>query len=316
MSKFEKLIEYVVNEDMDKARALFHDICVEKSRDIYENLLDEEELDEMDYDHDHHGHGKKGHEDDIDEMKMDEDDYVDEDLPAEEFINNIEADQSDQGMAEMEMDGEMDGEYDADGEMDGDMDGDMDGEEMAGEDNMEDRVVDLEDAFDDLEARFSEIVDGGEYGDEADGEDEDMGMEFDDEEDEGMDDEYGDGEEGEEMDYDSDEDEDEMEETFVREYTEKVATPSGSREVGAGGSVTQNNKDVVAKKRDKGYIDVGRGKAGGNPTPSVGKYADGMDTLTVGKKSGDGPSTSAPTPKKEDPGKGKGPVAKSSKKRG
>ena len=40
--KFEQLIEYIINEDETKARALFHDIVVEKSREIYENIIAEE----------------------------------------------------------------------------------------------------------------------------------------------------------------------------------------------------------------------------------------------------------------------------------
>ena len=42
MNKFEKLIEYIINDDDQKARALFHEIVVEKSRDIYESIMDEE----------------------------------------------------------------------------------------------------------------------------------------------------------------------------------------------------------------------------------------------------------------------------------
>ena len=35
-SKFEQLIEYVINDEEAKAKELFHDIVVEKSREIYE----------------------------------------------------------------------------------------------------------------------------------------------------------------------------------------------------------------------------------------------------------------------------------------
>jgi hypothetical protein len=38
-SKFEQLIEYVINDEEAKAKELFHDIVVEKSREIYENLM-------------------------------------------------------------------------------------------------------------------------------------------------------------------------------------------------------------------------------------------------------------------------------------
>jgi hypothetical protein len=43
MSKFEQLIEYVINDENDKARELFHNIVVEKSRAIYEEMMEEEE---------------------------------------------------------------------------------------------------------------------------------------------------------------------------------------------------------------------------------------------------------------------------------
>jgi len=50
MTKFEQLLDYIVNEEHDKANELFHEIVVEKSREIYENLIaeeaDEEEVDE------------------------------------------------------------------------------------------------------------------------------------------------------------------------------------------------------------------------------------------------------------------------------
>jgi hypothetical protein len=42
MNKFEKLIEYIINEDEAKAKALFHKIVVEKSRDIYESLVEDD----------------------------------------------------------------------------------------------------------------------------------------------------------------------------------------------------------------------------------------------------------------------------------
>ena len=41
-NKFEQLIEYIINDEEEKARALFHDVVVEKSRNIYETLIAEE----------------------------------------------------------------------------------------------------------------------------------------------------------------------------------------------------------------------------------------------------------------------------------
>ena len=42
-NKFEEMLEHLVNEDKTKAEELFHEIVVEKSRDIYENLLSEDD---------------------------------------------------------------------------------------------------------------------------------------------------------------------------------------------------------------------------------------------------------------------------------
>ena len=303
--KFEKLIEYVVNEDMEKARAIFHDLCVEKSRGIYENLLDEEELDKAEDEEELEESDDEDEDDDDDKVEEsfrddddDDDDEFSDDLPAKDFVDDIEADEA--GMTEEGEDEFGGDEFGTDDDMDMEMDGDD--MEMDGEENIEDRVVDLEDALDDLEAKFNEIVDGGEYGDEDEEGADDMGMDFGDEEEEdGMDD----------FDMDDEGDEEETEESFVREYKEKVDTPSGDKEVGTGGSFSPNNKDVVAKKREKGSIDIGRGSKKEGSKPSVGSYADGMDPRDLGKKNGDGPKAKAPAAKKEDPGKGKGPVAKS-----
>ena len=45
-SKFEQLIEFVINDEEAKAKELFHDIVVEKSREIYESLMEEEDAEE------------------------------------------------------------------------------------------------------------------------------------------------------------------------------------------------------------------------------------------------------------------------------
>ena len=44
--KFEEMLERLVNEDKAGAEELFHEIVVEKSREIYENLLEAELEDE------------------------------------------------------------------------------------------------------------------------------------------------------------------------------------------------------------------------------------------------------------------------------
>ena len=42
-TKFEEMLEKLVNEDKDGAEALFHEIVVEKSREIYQNILESED---------------------------------------------------------------------------------------------------------------------------------------------------------------------------------------------------------------------------------------------------------------------------------
>ena len=41
-NKFNELLDLLVNEENDKAEELFHDIVVEKSRDIYNNLVEQD----------------------------------------------------------------------------------------------------------------------------------------------------------------------------------------------------------------------------------------------------------------------------------
>ena len=159
-SKFEQLIEYVINDEEAKAKELFHDIVVEKSREIYENLMDEEveELDEeSDAERDDHAEkaGKKVAKDiEYDEMHEDFGGDASDDL-----IDDVEAEE--QGMQEEE---ESDVEFDDAAEEDGeDLTHDMEKDHDDGAD-IEDRVVDLEDKLDELMAEFESLM-GGEGGD-------------------------------------------------------------------------------------------------------------------------------------------------------
>ena len=166
-SKFEQLIEYVINDEEAKAKELFHDIVVEKSREIYENLMDEEveELDEeSDAERDDHAEkaGKKVAKDiEYDEMHEDMGGDASDDL-----IDDVEAEE--QGMQEDE---ESDVEFDDAAEEDGeDLTHDMEKDHDDGAD-IEDRVVDLEDKLDELMAEFEAIMgnDGGDSVSDIDG---------------------------------------------------------------------------------------------------------------------------------------------------
>ena len=133
--KFEQLIDLIINENEEQAKALFHDIVVEKSREIYESMMDEEQM--------------------MNQPSGQVQDLLDE-IGSEE-----------QGMAEAE-----DEEFDiADMDDDGEeaVDIEMDSEE-GGEEGLENRVVDLEDKLDQLMAEFEEIMGNDDMGDESDAE--------------------------------------------------------------------------------------------------------------------------------------------------
>lgn len=179
-SKFEQLIEYVINDEEAKAKELFHDIVVEKSREIYENLMDEsEELDEEsthDEDEKAEKAGRKVAKDIEYDDKKDRMDEEEEELDemmggdaSDDLINDVETEE--QGMQEEE-----------------EMDIEMDSEESSDE-NIEDRVVDLEDKLDELMAEFEALMgDDGDSVDDMDGGD-DLEMDDTDTADFGTDDE-------------------------------------------------------------------------------------------------------------------------------
>jgi hypothetical protein len=161
-SKFEQLIEYVINDEEAKAKELFHDIVVEKSREIYENLMNEEELDEeSDAERDDHAEkaGKKVAKDIEYDEKHEED--LDESMDEQPLMNDVEMEE--EGMSEEESDAEFDDEAEEDGE---DLTHDMEKDHDKGD--IEDRVVDLEDQLDELMAEFEAIMGGEEHGIESD----------------------------------------------------------------------------------------------------------------------------------------------------
>jgi hypothetical protein len=161
-NKFEQLIEYVINDEEAKAKELFHDIVVEKSREIYENLMNEEEDEELDEESDaeRDDHAEKAGKKVAKDIEYDE---MHEDMggdASDDLINDVEAEE--QGMME-EDDVEFDDAAEEDGE-DLTHDMEMDNDEGEGEGDIEDRVVDLEDKLDELMAEFEAIM-GGEGGD-------------------------------------------------------------------------------------------------------------------------------------------------------
>ena len=150
LNKFEQMLEKLVNEDKAGAEELFHEIVVEKSRDIYESLLESDlEDDEVEESTD-----EEVDEADDEEVDESEDDAeLDEDFNLDEF--EVEADPMDAMMGDMQLPAADDEAEKDDAERDM---ADDDGEEG----DMEDRVEDLEDALEELKAEFEAMMAGDE----------------------------------------------------------------------------------------------------------------------------------------------------------
>jgi hypothetical protein len=226
-TKFEQLLDYLVNEEMDKANELFHEIVVEKSRTIYENLIADEEMEES-------------ADDEVDESMDDEvdesmDDEVDE--GAEELEDSFS----------MEADDEEDDNGFAAGDATDDLGMDTMDDEMGDEEGGEEQAMfDIKNAIEELEAAFAELeaAQGGEMGDE----------EFGDEE---GDDEFGDEEDDEELEMGF------FEGRRLREYREAVPAGHGAEKKGAaeGGIAGANTGEKMPSGTNtKSIVSSGKGK--------------------------------------------------------
>jgi len=145
-AQFEAMLEALINDDQEQAKEIFHNIVVGKSREIYEELLESEFDDSKD-------RGPAYGSEKQDEEAMEEDDMAEEDME-EEGADDEESDDE-------ESDDEEGDDTDSEEEPDfGDEEGAEDGD-------MEDRVMDLEDALEDLKAEFEQLL-AGEEAEETD----------------------------------------------------------------------------------------------------------------------------------------------------
>ena len=259
-TKFEQLLDFLVNEEMDKANELFHEIVVDKSREIYENLIAEEEDEEAD-------ESREEDDESVDEASEEEDESMDESQD-EEADESVDLEDS----YSMEADDEEGDEFGGDatdefGAEIGATDGDEEGHE-AGEDKA---IFDIKNAIQELEAAFAEL-EAAQGGEEAD-------MGFGDEE----------GEEGEE-------DGEEMMgqpafegRRMTREYTEKVGHNYGSSQKTDGDEAGAGTGEKQSKPvNGKSPISSGSGK------PATGAHAGnilGDSSVGKGKNTGDRPDS-------------------------
>lgn len=258
MSKFEQLLDYLVNEDHERANELFHEIVVEKSREIYENLIaDEAEEDEdMDENMEHDDEDETvetmfGEVDDEDDMGGDDS------FPVQDQTDDFEDDVTDDEFGDLGDEDDMDG-----------MGDDMSAPADKGD------IKDLEDALEELKAEFEALlgsVDADGDGDhdmddhemsDDDGED-DMGGDEGDMDDMGGDEEDDDENKAFESSEEDDEEDEDMTESRtpksqgerMREYIEKVTATMDGGLVGG-----RTGETMSGPKEGKSPISSGSGK--------------------------------------------------------
>jgi hypothetical protein len=286
-TKFEQLLDYLVNEETDKANELFHEIVVEKSREIYQNLIAEEEEAEMD---------EASEEDDesMEEAAEEEDDESVEESMEDETVESMFGEEEDEFPIQDKTD-DLEGDtmdHDAMGDDDG-FGGDEGGDGTAPA--TKDDVQDLEDALEELKAEFEALMSA-----ERNEEENEPGVHDDETGHDPLDDVDGgaeDDEDDEEDDEDDEEDEGEsMKESrgaksqgeMMREYIEKVAVTMADGEgvgSGRGDKAGQTGHDS-----GKSPISSGSGKptsgANAKNIAQAGKGADEDGTKPHGKLGG------------------------------
>jgi hypothetical protein len=295
MNKYEKLIEYIINDEESKARELFHEIVVEKSRDIYESLMDQEVEETI---------GGNAVDSLVDEISADEEGISEEDMEGDEEFDLGGDDMGDEESMDFDNNGELDGHE----------------EEHASD---EERIQDLEDALDELKAEFDSLMaqeEGSHAGEEMGSEEGDMG---------------GDDMDAEENPFESVEQVEEAkagsgksgsgnpfakkgsgsgksgsgksgsgksgsgamnEGELMREYVEKVkefykGDASEGAEVANGGSTSVNTGSIVAGKNDMGgtagnIVKGGTEQAadGTSPKKASNAYTKGQGTINSGNR--------------------------------
>ena len=226
-NQFEQLIEYVINDEDAKAKELFHQIVVSKSRQIYENLMQEDNA--------------MGMEPTEIDTNVDEGDDMMGGSQSGDMIDDVEAEES--GMHEAE-DDESDSEFDDGAEEAGDdlthdieSEHDMEDDEAASKSD----VMDLSDKLDELMAQFEDMMGGGDMGDDA-----------------GMGD---DGMDAEEVDFDEFETEGMMENISLKQVHPKVTThEEGDGKAGPvafnAGQTGMEGRPVRAGKNEGGHHDT------------------------------------------------------------
>ena len=154
-SKFEQLLDYLVNEDHEKANELFHEIVVEKSREIYENLIAEEEEEKME-------EASEEEDESVEEAAEDEEDESVEESYEEETVESMFGEEEEEFPVQDQTDDLENDTMDHDAMSAAGLDGEEDGGAPATKDD----VQDLEDALEELKAEFEALMAGEKHEEE------------------------------------------------------------------------------------------------------------------------------------------------------
>ena len=265
--KLEKVLEFIINEENDKASDLLHDVFVEKARGIYEEIATEdEELEEA----------TNEDVEEVDEAKNDDDDdkeQVDEADIQDEFADEIEADAEQIDQEEVAEEDPMGDEMPMDDE----------GMEDDGDDSVDEAFMNVEDALDELKAEFAKLM-----GDEEPMDDEmpadDMSDMVDAEEEDPL---MMGGDDRESV-------EEEMDYEEIGEGASLKAVSDPSDPVGEDGS---NQKSPVASKNDMGgkAVNITNDGSAGSSGAESPKLEDAGNVNTVPGKAGSTSSVASPS---------------------
>ena len=291
MSKFEKLLDLLVNEQKDEAEKVFHEIVVEKSRQIYEGILaDDEANEETAKDAEEVEEASDKDEDDetdtVDEAKHDDEDDEDKDKDevdeaSEETIEEIGGDATDDLISDIEAEAEgndMADMGDENGDMDMDNDGDADPE-------AEEMFEPLEKELDALKAEFAKMMDSDE-----EGEAEESVNPFEDAEPKDAD-------------------------TIVKEYANMVKDGHGAEKKGSESGADNKKSPVAKKNKPMNNASPVKMDQGGEEKGGVGKALTGDTAKVMGgnyKNAGGITKTSTegtPAPQNDTGSTDKSPVA-------
>lgn len=283
-SKLEKVLEHMVNSEMSLANDLLHEHLIEAAREIYAEIAEEDDLAEAELELDEDEDLDEGYRD-ADRSGDFEDDIstMEDEIEAEEYFGENGDDDEDEAFDDLEgeMGGdELDGEFGGDELDGGEFDGgdELDGE-VAPEGDIENAMVNVEDAMDELKAVFAELVGdtgveddmGDEVADELGGDEIEFG---------GDEDELGDEDEVEESsrffedeDLDEDADEDLDESAKLKTQSVTMAGDDDSKK----SPIKQNTPNISDKGKAVNFAGGADEKGGKGETPKKMTITDPQD---------------------------------------